>query len=592
MSNLAENVDFDLSKISISTLEIIKTYILKSPEYMKLFRCTQMRDQVLREDESKSTNRGTHTINVAITARNLASTLLREAKSELTEDEEKEILIAEIVGLAHDLGHTPMGHDGEEAIKESTGFKFKHAEYGGVIFAQIFNRMINQVNTFNKPIISDKKRKEIEDSQIRDYIINGVQNHSAYLSNQAKGKSAIDLALVCGRLADTLSFMLTDLQDLSQAERAAGLEGTILTEEIILKLIENGEATRIGDIDSKEELPTENIIGKGRTLSQFFSQTSNNVDYRDIVARIISGDPSQLEEIRARIVQEVAIANQSRLRCQDDPIISVPDELKILRGKESEARSHGQKISEDMQQLLAQKTDEFRQSCPTLALIYELHDEFVYNQIIYRDTTVLGNDETNKEILGEMLGKFRQEYTELSPEEKGEFDEIYSLFESYMPLGGEEMALDELKAKAYAIYKLQSLTNDDIDRERENCDFVEAMQSLLGDKAKESFDTLTSKQQETLKRRILEAQGKIKEVTAKAPVYKSQQDANLEISEQGNMEDESKLRVAMFGKENWKAVIGDRTIDDLQNIISIIRGQEKDRTIDKDSTVMTTGENR
>lgn len=41
MSNLTENVNFDLSKISSSTLRTIKSYILKYPEYMKLFLYTR-----------------------------------------------------------------------------------------------------------------------------------------------------------------------------------------------------------------------------------------------------------------------------------------------------------------------------------------------------------------------------------------------------------------------------------------------------------------------------------------------------------------------------------------------------------------------
>lgn len=61
-------------------------------------------------------NRGTHTIEVA----NLARTLARALG--LNED------LAECIALAHDLGHPPFGHAGEEALEKCTNGSFEHNE--------------------------------------------------------------------------------------------------------------------------------------------------------------------------------------------------------------------------------------------------------------------------------------------------------------------------------------------------------------------------------------------------------------------------------------------------------------------------------
>ncbi|MBI4233673.1 MAG: deoxyguanosinetriphosphate triphosphohydrolase [Chloroflexi bacterium] len=57
----------------------------------------------------------THTLEVALTARTIASAL------NLNED------LAEAVALGHDLGHTPFGHVGEEALDHLYPGGFKHA---------------------------------------------------------------------------------------------------------------------------------------------------------------------------------------------------------------------------------------------------------------------------------------------------------------------------------------------------------------------------------------------------------------------------------------------------------------------------------
>lgn len=151
------NLEKILRTTDRKTLEELELFIIQSPEYMRLFRCTQMRDEVLRTDDDKSSNRGTHTVQVAENASILAKKLLKKHEK-LSDDEEKQVLIAKIVGLAHDLGHTPMGHATEEILGNKLSYedkdgvkvecKFKHDEYSGVIFSNLFEKFI--ISEFNR----------------------------------------------------------------------------------------------------------------------------------------------------------------------------------------------------------------------------------------------------------------------------------------------------------------------------------------------------------------------------------------------------------------------------------------------------------
>ena len=128
-----EKLENILEKIDIDVLRNLKEYILNSKEYKKLFRCTQMRDEVLRDDNDKTTNRGLHTIQVATNAQKLAKYLLERKNGKefteqyekvLNEKEQKQVLVAEIVGLSHDLGHLPMAHASEVVCGEKNGNNF------------------------------------------------------------------------------------------------------------------------------------------------------------------------------------------------------------------------------------------------------------------------------------------------------------------------------------------------------------------------------------------------------------------------------------------------------------------------------------
>jgi len=90
--------------------ELVKA-LHKSAELAKI----QFNTQVYNKIENGVTTRGEHTEGVALVAGKLA---VQQAKNQGKSPEEQEIagLLAEALGLMHDLGHTPFGHDGESAL--------------------------------------------------------------------------------------------------------------------------------------------------------------------------------------------------------------------------------------------------------------------------------------------------------------------------------------------------------------------------------------------------------------------------------------------------------------------------------------------
>lgn len=84
--------------------------------YCKAFRRLKHKTQVFIAPQGDHfISRLTHTLEVSQIARTIARAL------KLNEE------LCEAIALGHDLGHTPFGHAGEQAIREVTGIKFTHA---------------------------------------------------------------------------------------------------------------------------------------------------------------------------------------------------------------------------------------------------------------------------------------------------------------------------------------------------------------------------------------------------------------------------------------------------------------------------------
>lgn len=114
--------DIDILKEQIKQLRNLKKAILASPVYKLLDGKTQMIDKKI---DIEVRSRLDHTKNVARIAKRIIGRIYDLCSIEAISNTEiyklnkqKAGLEAEIVALAHDLGHTPFGHNGEAALNE------------------------------------------------------------------------------------------------------------------------------------------------------------------------------------------------------------------------------------------------------------------------------------------------------------------------------------------------------------------------------------------------------------------------------------------------------------------------------------------
>lgn len=87
--------------------------VLYSPEFRRLSGVTQVASA---SEGDFFHNRLTHSLKVAQVGRRLAERLLKEYPAEIEALGGLDPDVVETAGLAHDLGHPPFGHDGEEVI--------------------------------------------------------------------------------------------------------------------------------------------------------------------------------------------------------------------------------------------------------------------------------------------------------------------------------------------------------------------------------------------------------------------------------------------------------------------------------------------
>lgn len=152
--------------------------------HSKAFRRLKHKTQVFISPEGDHyRTRLTHTLEVAGIARNIARGLA------LNED------LTEAIALGHDLGHTPFGHAGEEALTEVYAGGFRHNEQSLRIVDFLEVRV-------NKPIRGLNLTWEVRD---------GILNHTGpNLPHSLEGQIV--------RLADRIAYINHDIDDAIRAE--------------------------------------------------------------------------------------------------------------------------------------------------------------------------------------------------------------------------------------------------------------------------------------------------------------------------------------------------------------------------------------
>lgn len=181
------------------------------------FKRLQYKTQVFVNHEGDHyRNRMTHSMEVSSIARSLCKAL------NLSED------LAEGVALAHDLGHSPFGHAGEEALNECmkdyggfshnahsfkilTSLEQKYAEYDGL---NLTWEVLEAIVKHNGPI---------EKSASYAYIFDYDAKHELDLKNHSSAEAQVaaladDIAYICHDLEDSVKAEIVSYADLEEIE--------------------------------------------------------------------------------------------------------------------------------------------------------------------------------------------------------------------------------------------------------------------------------------------------------------------------------------------------------------------------------------
>ncbi len=158
--------------------------------HSKAFRRLKSKTQVFYAPTNDHLRtRLTHTLEVAQIARTITKIL------NLNDD------LAEAIALGHDLGHTPFGHSGEEALDLVVEGGFKHNKH------------------------SVRVAQEIEKLNLTYETVDGILNHTGGISPQTDGIAPQTLEGQVVRICDKLAYLTHDIED-------AIIEGIIKKEDL------------------------------------------------------------------------------------------------------------------------------------------------------------------------------------------------------------------------------------------------------------------------------------------------------------------------------------------------------------------------
>lgn len=243
----------------------------------------------------------THTIEVAQMARSIARAL------RVDED------LAEALALAHDLGHTPFGHAGEDALARCMG------EYGGFEHnaqtLRIVTALERRYATFdglnltwetlegivkhNGPLIDKKGRKigKYENTELPHAVRVYSENHDLMLHSYAS------IEAQAAAIADDIAYNAHDIDD--------GLREGVFTLDDLL------EVPLVGDI-LKEVRALHPSLDKTRTTHELVRRLITQ-----LIEDVITTAQSNLADIKPKSADDVRHAGQTIVTFS--PVVSAAD---------------------------------------------------------------------------------------------------------------------------------------------------------------------------------------------------------------------------------------------------------------------------
>lgn len=220
--------------------------------HSRAFRRLQYKTQVFVFHEGDHfRNRLTHSIEVSQIARSISR------KLGFNED------LAETISLSHDLGHTPFGHAGEDALKE------KMKDYGG------FNHNIQSVKILT---FLENHYAEFLGLNLTWESLEGVIKHNGLLELDKRDEL---LANLIPAYKDKWDFMLDKFPS-GEAQIAS------LSDDIAYNCHDIDDGLRAGLFDFKdiEEIPIVNHVAK--IVDQSYTGITNHQRRNEIIRRLVN----------------------------------------------------------------------------------------------------------------------------------------------------------------------------------------------------------------------------------------------------------------------------------------------------------------
>ncbi|WP_026986399.1 deoxyguanosinetriphosphate triphosphohydrolase [Fodinicurvata fenggangensis] len=251
------------------------------------FRKLQYKTQVFVYHEGDYyRTRLTHSVEVAQIARSIARQL------QLNED------LAEAVALAHDLGHTPFGHAGEDALKEAMEGQggFDHNE-----------------QTFRILTLLEERYAAFNGLNLTWETLEGVAKHNGPVSNPRESLESFcrefDLELgsyasleaQVAALADDIAYVNHDLAD--------GLRAQLFTIDDLLDL------PLLGDLFNQ--------------VGQAYPGVDEGRLVHEVIRRLIDLMVNDLLQETNRHLEESSPGSADAVRAQSGPLVAFSDEMRM-----------------------------------------------------------------------------------------------------------------------------------------------------------------------------------------------------------------------------------------------------------------------
>lgn len=463
-----------------------------SQEFKTLKNKTQVLNLGVEDKTQGITTRASHSEQVADNAGRLV---------ENAGGTREEIALAKLCGISHDLGHTPMGHDGEAALSElvkKAGYDrgFRHSQYGAKVFAKIFDRYCNeQLQGAEARVLSNIEAQEIRDKveylrSQKSIVEESIRNHDVYYAHQiqyfgneeerkafmkanpeAKTENLVENST---RLADSLSFMSSDMQDLMRGKLEDGK--TVISTVDVKNFFEELKKDHPEDFDKLKSEEYIKAVEKGKKgIEAYQKQMCGEVaSHPTPEGRLetISDEYKYTREITTllKYAEKYPDKRETFLKYAVDKVkdydklhenevgyinLSSGDVTKLdalkkdisIHDNQTEIEGILKQYCEDNKidtRMNAERAKLWEEK-PAVATVYELQDEKQYNDILLRDRTeVLHNnkEETNKAISKAFSEKL-EEGKKLSSDVK-------------------VVKYTEIRAVDYAIQEVQKKTNQQL----------------------------------------------------------------------------------------------------------------------------------